>query len=306
MSTPESSSFLGDATSIIAEHVKKERCILFLGAGAHYGPPPDSLYVYPEKRRPPTGTGLSLQLARECGFAERFPNESPNDLQRVSAYYELGRNRKTLVNTVVDAVQLGKTPSPVLRALAHLPFPLVVTTNYDQLFETALREVPKKPFVSVYNPNQDAVTEEPEEPSARCPFVIKLHGDVQVPSSMVITDEDYIRFVMRMGDKDPHNPVPETFRYFFKRWPTLFVGYSLRDYNLRLLFQTLRWKMDKADIPLTYSVDPYPDPLLLAVMQDQRRYVSFVAEDAWEFVPRLYEQVTGNTLQELLAEEVAA
>ncbi len=287
------------STRFIAEQVARERCILFLGAGVHFGPPKGSSFVYPEEERPPTGATLSRDLAAECDFERTCPGDSPGDLQRVSACYELapGRNRQMLVQRVVRAVQHGRKPSPVLRALARLPFPLVVTTNYDQLFETALRDAGKMPFVGVYSPTQDTIVAEPAEPTAEAPFVIKLHGDVQSPSSLVITDEDYIRFVMRMGDKDPHNPVPETFRFFFKRWPTLFVGYSLRDYNLRLLFQTLRWKMDKADIPVTYSVDPYPDPLILAVLQDQRRYVTFLAEDAWEFVPRLFQQVTGKEME---------
>ena len=34
----------------------------------------------------------------------------------------------------------------------------------------------------------------------------------------MITDEDYIQFVMRMGDKPPQDPIPMVFRYYFKRW----------------------------------------------------------------------------------------
>jgi hypothetical protein len=55
-----------------------------------------------------------------------------------------------------------------------------------------------------------------------------------------VTDEDYIQFVLRMTDKDPYDPVPMSLKHFLKRWTTLFIGYSLLDYNLRLLFKTLR------------------------------------------------------------------
>jgi hypothetical protein len=58
--------------------------------------------------------------------------------------------------------------------------------------------------------------------------------------------EDYIDFILRMSDKDPLNPVPKEIKPWFYYWPTLFLGYSLMDYNLRLLFRTLRWKMDPA------------------------------------------------------------
>ena len=63
-----------------------------------------------------------------------------------------------------------------------------------------------------------------------------------------------------------------------KRWPTLFVGYSLRDYNLRLLFRTLRWRIDPANFPRAFSVDRTPDPLILEVWQNQRRFITFIAQ----------------------------
>ncbi len=291
-----------DAATAIARHVSAGRCILFLGAGVHYPPPPSApparRYSYPRAERPPPGGDLSEVLARDCGFADDFPGESPRHLARVARCYEYVHGRSALVDAVTHAVHDRTRPSPVLRALAELQFPLVATTNYDQLFEAALQSHGKRPHVCVYEPEPRRIAVVPPDPTPEVPFVIKLHGDVKVRESLVITDEDYIRFVMRMGDKEPDNPVPETFRYFFKRWPTLFVGYSLKDYNLRLLFQTLRWKMDPSYTPRTYSVDPSPDPLVLDVLQNQQKYVTFVAEDAWEFVPRLYREVTGKEMSE--------
>ena len=118
-------------------------------------------------------------------------------------------------------------------------------------------------------------------------MVFKIHGDVSVPESIVITDEDYIQFVLRMSSKEPYDPVPLTLKYYLTRWTTLFVGYSLLDYNLRLLFKTLRWKVDVARLPDMYSVDYEPDPLIVDVWHNQRRYINFIAQDVWAFVPRL-------------------
>jgi hypothetical protein len=200
------------------------------------------------------------------------------------------------VDTIIGQVDGDTRPSPVLRALAGLRFPMVATTNYDQLFEAALQDHGKRPTVCVYEPEPRSTGKIPPEPTPEAPLVIKLHGDVGQRDSLVATDEDYIKFIMRMGDKEPDNPIPETFRYYFKRWSTLFVGYSLKDYNLRLLFQTLRWKMDPSYRPRTFSVDPRPDPLVLDMLESQQKYVTFVAEDAWQFVPRLYREVTGKEM----------
>lgn len=281
----------------IAEKVKKGQCILFLGAGVHHPPPDGSPYEYPAGQRPPLGRAFSEMLAQKCDFAARFPRDSPGNLQRVSLYYESRFNRNALVREVREAVFTGRRPSPVLRALAQLNFPLVITTNYDQLFEIALGEAGKTPLVSVYNKAGDEPTRVyPGTPNAQEPFVLKVHGDVQSPESIVITDEDYIQFVLRMSDKEPYNPVPMTFRYHFTVWPTLFVGYSLLDYNLRLLFKTLRWKIDASEFPDTYSVDLHPDPLILDVWYNRQRYVKFIAQDVWTFVPDLYRAVTGEEM----------
>ena len=72
-----------------------------------------------------------------------------------------------------------------------------------------------------------------------------------------------------MSDKEPYDPVPLSLKFPLTEWTTLFVGYSLLDYNLRLLFKTLRWKIDSANIADMYSVDFRPDPLIVDVWQSQ-------------------------------------
>ena len=283
--------------SAVAEKIQSGDCILFLGAGVHYPPPEGSIYQYPPEQRPPLGRAFSEHLADVSGFAEKFPRESTGSLQRVSLYYETLKGRRDLSDEIRSAVLSGKKPSPVVRGLAELPFSMIVTTNYDQLFEDALRDAGKRPFVSVYDKNSDEASADYRgTPSAQSPFLFKIHGDVEKPESMVITDEDYIDFILRMSERGASDPIPLTFRFFFTKHPTLFVGYSLLDYNLRLLFKTLRWKIDQANIPNTYSVDLYPDPLILDVWHNRRRYVQFIVQDVWTFVPGLYQMIMGKEM----------
>lgn len=281
--------------NLVGEAVRNQRCILFLGAGVHAPPPQGSPFEYPEHARPPIGGELSRWLASDCGFAEQFPGEDAGNLQRVALAYEIATSRNHLVDAMQRAVEVGKAPSPMLGALARLDFPLVITTNYDQLLERALRDAGKQPRVAVYKPEPEPTTEFDNE-SPQSPIVYKLHGDIAHRESLVVTDEDYIQFVLRMSDKEPYDPIPLSLKHFLKRWTTLFVGYSLLDYNLRLLFKTLRWRIDPARVPDTYSVDVRPDALILDVWQNQRRYVKFIAEDVWSFVPHLYELVRGEAL----------
>lgn len=288
------------AMAYIAGAVSKGECILFLGAGAHCAPPGESGYVYPEEKRPPLGSTLSHRLADICNFAEKFPNESPSNLQRVSLCFETQIGRKQLVELIEEAVHTDKAPSPILCGLAELGFPVVITTNFDRLFERALGDTGREPWLSIYSPHaRDETADYPRFlPTPDNPLLLKIHGDVSRPESIVITDEDYIDFVLRMQDKELFNPVPNTVRLCLSKWTTLFVGYSLVDYNLRLLFKTVRWGLDKANRPVMYSVDIHPDPLILDVLQNQQRYVTFLAEDVWTFVPDLYQRVLGKEMRD--------
>jgi hypothetical protein len=285
----------GTVLDVIADSVRKQQCILFLGAGVHAAPPNESPFVYPAEQRPPSGSALSGALAEQCRLTDRFPSEDARNLQRVALFYEIASSRHSLISALGEAVQTGKRPSPMLSALARLDFPLIITTNYDHLFESALAAAGKQPRVAVYTPNLEP-TADYRNPTAESPIVFKIHGDIARPETVVVTDEDYIQFVLRMSNKDPYDPIPLTLKFYLTSWTTLFVGYSLLDYNLRLLFKTLRWKIDDANAPDMYSVDFHPDPLIFDVWHNQRRYLKFIAQDVWTFVPRLYELVLGKEL----------
>lgn len=289
-------SGIDDVIGTIAEAISQKQCILFLGAGVHAPPPDESPFEYPAEQRPPIGAALSQKLTASCDLSGKLRKEEMSNLQRVALAYEITRTRHQLVKAVSEQVQTGKRPSPMLRALAELSFPLVITTNYDQLFESALHAAGKPPRVVVYQPNRNA-TKDYRDLKVESPIIFKIHGDIEDPETIVITDEDYIQFVLRMSDKEPYDPVPLMLRYYLTEWTTLFVGYSLLDYNLRLLFKTLRWKIDSANVPEMYSVDYRPDPLILDIWSNQLRYVKFIAQDVWAFVPRLYERVLGKEFQ---------
>jgi hypothetical protein len=271
--------------------IRRGRTILFLGAAVHAPPPEDSTFRYSEDQRVPGGRSLSRLLASASDFQRTFPQESPDDLQRVALHVETSQSRARLVQLLAQHLNHQRRASPALQMLAELPFRIVVTTNYDRLFESALREAGKDPRVLIYNPRTDQPTLDlTEDPSVERPLLFKMHGDLDSPPSIVITDEDYIQFIQRMASHEAFHPVPQTVRFRMGMWPTLFVGYSLRDYNLRLLFRTPRWRLDPAAIPAAYSVDRSPDPLILKVWQDTRHFVTFIAQDLWQFVPWLHEQ----------------
>jgi SIR2-like domain len=281
-------------TRLLADIIARGHCVLLLGPGIHSVPPHDSPYAY-RGEAPPTRRELAHILAAELGSSALPPTDDTSDLGHVALIYELRRSRSRLVERIRRAVQEGKRPSAMVRALAELDFPIVITLNYDRLFEEALSSVNKQPQVSVYSP-EHLPTNDPVDVTWQNPMLLKLYGDLGRPETIVITEEDYSVFVLRMSDKEPYNPIPMTVRYRLATWPLLTIGVSLHDFTMRLFFRTLTWKLDLTKLPDVYVVDPYPDPVVIDIWQNQRRSVRFVVQDIWSLVPALYQTVTGHEM----------
>ena len=282
--------------------VRAGKCILFLGAGVHYPPDdkdPNYGGCYPDAIRPPVGSELAKALYDDSNlkcdpdYGRKAKVAIARNLQRMSLYYEIKKGgKKELVRKVKQEIIPTKQPSRALKALAELDFPIICTTNYDNLVEKALVLAGKNPNVSSYSNQPFAVTKDYNEdvtPPADNPFVFKIHSDIDDPTeSIVITDEDYIQFIVRMSTGTGiYYPIPQIFRSHMQVWPILFIGFSLMDYNLRLLFKLLGWNTPSPKV--SYSVGPYPDVLI------RKKYeppVKFIVQDVWDFVPKLYLAVT--------------
>ena len=188
------------ANNDIVKAVKSGKCILFLGAMASAESPPGCRYQY--RPAPISGRELSRRLAKDSNY----PDEDVTNLQRVSLHYQYreGGSRNGLVEAIKEQVSnpLYK-PSQALQMLAALPFPIIITTNYDHLFDQALRRAKtmtedafKDPIQLIYNADlQRAPDLAPLDPTEEKPVLVKLHGDVDRPDSIVVTEEDYLIFI---------------------------------------------------------------------------------------------------------------
>jgi hypothetical protein len=74
------------------------------------------------------------------------------------------------------------------------------------------------------------------------PIVFKMHGsaipDKPEAGSYVITEDDYVEFLSRMTGQ---TAIPAIFGEPFKKSYFLFLGYGLRDWNLRVILHRI-WK----------------------------------------------------------------
>lgn len=119
----------------------------------------------------------------------------------------------------------GEIPEPH-RIIVNLPFAAIVTTNYDKLLELAhfglTRRLPKAPT----HLDADALGPLLFDDTF---FILKAHGDIDRPESLVLTARDY-------QDIIHSNPAfNAVFSAILLTNALFFVGYSLTDPDLRLL-----------------------------------------------------------------------
>jgi hypothetical protein len=117
--------------------------------------------------------------------------------------------------------------SEVHRLIVRLGFPLIYTTNYDHLLERAF-ELNGRRYHKVVTPYDIP------RGDAQVPTIVKFHGDLDEPDSLVLAETDYFRRLLFEGPLDIRLTADA-----FER-AVLFIGYSLSDVNLRFMLYRLR------------------------------------------------------------------
>lgn len=217
------------------------QCVPFLGAGASLG--------YEGAVGLPTGGQLAAALADDVDY----PGTDKQDFLRVAQYYEMVRNSPLLLRRFISKRILvpDAVPGKVHVAIAALPFHTVLTTNFDNLMEQAFsdyrgpngeQKAPQKAFYKLRG-NEEKLA----EPTPEAPLVYKLHGTVEQSTTMVVTEDDVVDFLTCVMLKSP--PLPEPVRAVFTNYSILFIGYGLKDWNVRVLMRAMRERRGLVGMP---------------------------------------------------------
>jgi hypothetical protein len=130
-----------------------------------------------------------------------------------------------------------------LTLLAKLPFPIYITTSYYDFLERALiKEGNKSPRTQVIPWGDKKFTEAREtypEPTVGQPVVYHLFGLESDPASLVMSEDDYMKFLVSVvADTDTLNPVvPLRLKHALAQSHLLLLGYRLKDWDFRVLFR---------------------------------------------------------------------
>ncbi len=223
-------------------------------------------------------------------LAERFQYaENGSELPRVAQYVAVMRGSGPLYDELHSLLDADASPTPVHRFFAAVapvlrergvPHQLIVTTSYDIALETAFLEAGEEfdvvsylasgpgrgKFCHIAPDGRGRLIEVPNTYATELSLdqrtvILKLHGQVdRAPDrqweSFVVTEDDYIDY---LAQTDLAGAVPVALAAKLRRSHFLFLGYTMADWNLRVILNRL-W----SDQPLSYrswAVQPEPKSL---------------------------------------------
>lgn len=218
--------------------IAKGACTPFIGAGA------SADYL-------PLASSLAAALAKEY----YFPFDDHADLAHVSQFAAVSEGSRQFVKQRLADDMFTDGHLPDFRApdqphalLADLRLPIYITTNYDDFMYKALADrgrAPQRAICPWYTSDRNEIEEATSlfrqdagyNPDSARPIVYHLHGHYSIPESLVVTEDDYIDFLVRVS-ADP-GLLPPVIRRSLTSKMLLFVGYRLADWTFRVIFRGL-------------------------------------------------------------------
>lgn len=215
----------------LMRRIKEKKCTPFIGAGACAG-------------TLPLGSDISREWAEEYGY----PLYDKGDLARVAQFLAVDQDdmfpKESIQRQFQDCAPPDfAQPDEPHALLADLNLPIYITTNYDSFMSLALKSRDRDPkrelcrwnrFVELGTPS---VFESGYKPSPANPLVYHLHGHYELPQSVVLTEDDYLDFLVHLSSDQAL--LPPDIRTALAGTSLLFIGYSLSDWNFRVLFRGL-------------------------------------------------------------------
>jgi len=219
--------FAGLIPEMLVRQIREHRCILFAGAGL-------SAQARSEDGVPiPTWRTLLERMIEWCADHRVQLRAEPEEFREVLkrgrllvVAQELQHSLGGQLNSCLsDVLHIGKTrPSEAHRLICKIDWVAILTSNYDGLIEGAYALESGGIVPPVFSP--DGINQALNCLRNGQLFVFKVHGDVNLPGSIVLSNRDYSRLLYL-------NPAYRSFlETVFASFTVLFVGFGGSDPDL--------------------------------------------------------------------------
>jgi hypothetical protein len=211
-------------------HVAQQNSIAFVGAGLSAGL---GLPGWPQLIRQMIdwceGQGISLPNKSDIEYLLDEKKDLPAAANALRAKMGDDKYRQFLSEVFLRP---DLKPTEVHDLLAKIPFVAVATTNYDSLIEEGYRkEHPGQAFEAFTHVDHERLG---TALNAKRYFVLKAHGTVERPETIILDSKDYISLFFKSEGY-------RTFlRAMFLQRTVLFLGFSMTDPELLFLLKELR------------------------------------------------------------------
>ncbi|MEP7200128.1 MAG: SIR2 family protein [Chloroflexota bacterium] len=293
-STPSAVDPLDQHFESVVKAIVEGRVVPFLGEGTNLSDRrADAQWPRDDAEYLPDGGELSAYLASQF----HYPDSDKVDLLRVSQYVMAMNDSGPLRDALHAILDRDYPLTPLHQFFAQLPALLaaknkqprpllIVTTNYDDLLERAYRQagVPfdvvtyiaegkeRGKFMHTPHEGEPHVIAKPDEYQAlpieatsralQRAIILKVHGAVDRANpegdSYVIAEDHYIDY---LAQATAATLLPKQLSSKIFGCHILFLGYNLRDWNLRAILQRI-WS-EQTFKYRSWAIQPNPPPLEL-------------------------------------------
>lgn len=228
----------------------------------------------------PTRRAIATRWSSEFGY----PLQN-GELARVAQYlaveYDPYFPKEEMQKVIAAADPPGfDIPGQPHAILADLELPIYITTTYDNFMMEALRQRKKDPRRELcrWNPylmrSHPSILETGYQPTSANPLVYHLHGHTESPESLVLTEDDYLDFLVNISS-DEYN-LPPRIQQALTDSSLLFIGFQPGDWAFRVLFRGLVAAAEEGlrRISVTVQLPPLPEDAAAPAVEKMQRYLT--------------------------------
>ncbi|GAB2022972.1 SIR2 family protein [Pseudolactococcus yaeyamensis] len=181
------------------------------------------------------GAGTSkLVLWNE--FVESIVNKIPEVPKNIESNietmeYAKKSNQSEYFNLVNEQFNPERSPevSEIQKLIFSIGLTLYITTNFDKSFENYVTNTGLSRFAARTYDDIDTIIQDVRTES---PLLIKMHGCINDRKNIIFTKSDYLKLTRK------HRSFLDFMGSIFLQRVTLFIGYSFRDPDLELIFNS--------------------------------------------------------------------